>query len=91
MNLVPSWIIGYTIALMDEIQFPIMTISGIGTRMGAMILAEIGGFSCFDSANKILASPSTYPSGQLTGCHAHMEKHGYLRCAIFNAAKYVCN
>ena len=84
-------------SIMDEIQSPITTIPGIGTRMGAMILAEIGDFSSFDSADKILAyagmSPSTYQSGQLTNCHAHMEKRGsrYLRYAIFNATKYVCN
>ncbi|BAK97509.1 putative transposase for insertion sequence element [Oscillibacter valericigenes Sjm18-20] len=36
-------------------------------------------------------SPSTYQSGQLTNCYAHMEKRGsrYLRFALFNAAKYV--
>ena len=64
--------------------------------MGAMILAEIGDFSSFESADKILAyagmSPSTYQSGQLTSSYAHMEKRGsrYLRYAIFNATKYVC-
>lgn len=83
-------------SIMDEIHSPITTIPGIGTRMGAMILAEIGDFSNFDSADKILAyagmSPSTYQSGQLTNCYAHMEKRGskYLRYAIFNATKYVC-
>ena len=55
---------------MDEIQSPITTIPGIGVRMGAMILAEIGDFSRFDSPDKILAyagmSPSTYQSGQLS-------------------------
>ena len=37
-------------------------------------------------------SPSTYQSGQLQNCYAHMEKRGsrYLRYALFNAAKYVC-
>ena len=65
-------------------------------RMGAMILAEVGDFSRFDSPNKVLAyaglSPSTYQSGQLNNCYAHMEKRGsrYLRFAIYNAAKYVC-
>ena len=78
---------------MDEVQSPITTIPGIGNRMGAMILAEIGDFSKFDSADKILAyaglSPSTYQSGQLTNCYSHIEKRGsrYLRYAIFNAAK----
>ena len=83
-------------SIMDEIHSPITTIPGIGTRMGAMILAEVGDFSNFDSADKILAyaglSPSTYQSGQLTNCYSHMEKRGsrYLRYAIFNATKYVC-
>ena len=82
--------------IMDEVRSPITTIPGIGTRMGAMILAEVGDFSSFDSADKILAyagmSPSTYQSGQLTSSYAHMEKRGsrYLRYAIFNATKYVC-
>lgn len=64
--------------------------------MGAMIIAEIGDFSRFDSPDRILAyagmSPSTYQSGQLDNCHSHMEKRGskYLRYALFNAAKYVC-
>ena len=83
-------------SFMDEVHSPITTIPGIGTRMGAMILAEIGDFHNFDSADKILAyaglSPSTYQSGQLTNGYSHMEKRGsrYLRFAIFNATKYVC-
>ena len=84
--------------IMDEqIQSPILTIPGISYRMGAMIIAEIGDFSRFDSADKILAyagmSPSTYQSGQLDNCHPHMEKRGsrYLRYALYNATKYVCH
>ena len=85
-------------AMMDTIQSPITTIPGIGVRMGAMILAEIGDFSRFDSPDKLLAyaglSPSTYQSGKLnaTGTYAHMEKRGsrYLRYALYNATKYVC-
>lgn len=83
--------------IMDESQSPITTIPGIGTRMAAMILAEVGDFSMFSSPDKVLAyaglSPSTYQSGQLTNCYSHMEKRGsrYLRYAIFNATKFVCN
>ena len=85
-------------SMMDEMQSPITTIPGIGVRMGAMILAEIGDFSRFDSPDKILAyagmSPSTYQSGQLSlsGPYSHMEKRGsrYLRYALYNATKYVC-
>ena len=83
--------------IMDESHSPIMSIPGINYRMGAMILAEIGDFSRFDNADKILAyaglSPSTYQSGKMTSSHSHMEKRGsrYLRYALFNATKFVCN
>lgn len=83
-------------SIMNEIQSPITTIPGMGTQLGAMILAEVGDFSSFDSPDKILAyaglSPSTHQSGHLSNCYAHMEKRGsrYLRYAIFNATKYVC-
>ena len=82
--------------IMDDLQSPITTIPGIGMQMGAMILAEVGDFSSFDSPDKILAyaglSPSTYQSGQLKNCYPHMEKRGsrYLRYALFNAATHVC-
>ena len=81
----------------EEIQSPILSIPGISYRMGAMIIAEIGDFNRFDSADKILAyagmSPSTYQSGQMDNCYAHMEKRGsrYLRYALDNATKYVCH
>ena len=81
----------------EEIHSPILTIPGISYRMGAMIIAEIGDFSRFDSPDKILAyagmSPSTYQSGQLNNCYPHMEKRGsrYLRYALYNATKYVCH
>ncbi|MGM9569954.1 MAG: IS110 family transposase [Agathobacter sp.] len=82
--------------IMDELHPTITTIPGIGNKMGAMIIAEIGDFSRFANPDKILAyagfSPSTYQSGQLVNCYAHMEKRGskYLRYALYNAAKYVC-
>ena len=84
-------------SIMNEINSPITTIPGINFRMGSMIIAEIGDFNNFDSPDKILAfaglSPSTYQSGQLNNCYAHMEKRGsrYLRYALFNATKFVCN
>ncbi len=84
--------------MMEEIRSPITTIPGIGVRMGAMILAEVGDFSRFDSPDKVLAyagmSPSTHESGKisLSGAYSHMEKRGsrYLRYALYNATKYVC-
>ena len=62
---------------MDKIASPILSIPGISYRMGAMIIAEIGDFSRFDSPDKILAyaglSPSTYQSSQLDNSHSRME------------------
>ena len=84
-------------SIMDELNSPILSIPGISYRMGAMILAEIGDISRFDSPDKILAyaglSPTTYQSGQLQSSYSHMEKRGsrYLRYALFNATKFVCN
>lgn len=83
--------------IMDQIHSPILTIPGIGYRMGAMIIAEVGDFSRFNSPDKLLAyagiSPSTYQSGQLESSYSHMEKRGsrYLRFALINAAKYACH
>ena len=83
--------------IMNEINSPIRSIPGINYRMDALIIAEIGDFSRFDSPDKILAyagfSPSTYQSCQLDGAYSHMEKRGsrYLRYALYNAAKYVCH
>ena len=83
--------------IMDELNPPILSIPGVGIQSAAMILAEIGDFSNFESPDKILAyagcSPSTYQSGKLTNCYAHMEKRGsrYLRYALYNATKYVCH
>lgn len=82
--------------IMEQLHSPITSIPGLGYRMAAMILAEVGDFSRFDSPDKLLAyagmSPSTYQSGQLKNCYPHMEKRGsrYLRYALYNAAKYVC-
>ncbi len=84
-------------SIMDKINSPITTIPGIGLNMAAVIIAEIGDFNTFNNPDKVLAfaglSPSTYQSGKLTNCYAHMEKRGskYLRYALFNATKYVCN
>ena len=83
-------------SIMAELHSPITTIPGLGFRMAAMILAEVGDFTRFESPDKLLAyagmSPSIYQSGQLKNCYPHMEKRGsrYLRYALYNATKYVC-
>ena len=57
-------------AIMGELNSPITTIPGVGVRMAAMILAEVGNFTRFESPDKLLAyvgmSPSTYQSGLLS-------------------------
>lgn len=83
-------------SIMDELNPPIVSIRGLGWRMGSIIIAETGDFSNFGNADKVLAyaglSPSTYQSGQMDSSHSKMEKRGsrYLRWAILQAAKYVC-
>ena len=74
--------------IVDSLGTTILTIPGIGYSTAASILAEIEDFSNYETPDKILAfagmSPSTYQSGQLTNCYAHMEKRGskYLRFAL---------
>lgn len=83
--------------IMCKIDSPILSIPGIGTSMAAMIISEIGSFDNFDSPDKILAfaglAPTTYQSGKLESSHSKIEKRGsrYLRYALFNATKFVCN
>ena len=68
----------------------------MGFRMAAMILAEVGDCTRFESPDKLLAyagmSPSIYQSGQIKNYYPHMEKRGsrYLRYTLYNATKYVC-
>ena len=82
--------------IVDSLGTTILTIPGIGYATASPILAQLGDFFKFETPDKILAfagmSPSTYQSGQLTNCYAHMEKRGskYLRFALYNATKYVC-
>ena len=89
--------IAVTTHIVDGLGTTLLIIPGIGYAAAAAILAEIGDFSNFASPDKTLAfarmSPSTYQSGQLTNCYAHMEKRGskYLRYALYNAAKFDCN
>ena len=84
-------------SIMNDLHSPITTIPGMGVRMAAMILAEVGDFTRFVSPDKLLAyagmSPSTYQSGQLKNCYPHMEKRGsrYLRYALYTATKCVCH
>ena len=83
-------------AFLEKDPPKMLDISGMGPRMAAVIIAEIGDFKRFSSPDKVLAyaglSPTTYQSGQLTSTYSKMEKRGsrYLRYALFNATRYVC-
>jgi transposase len=82
--------------LMAEIDSPITSITGIGVRLGAVILAEIKNIHNFKTPGQLQAfaglEPSIYQSGtmDITG---HMVKRGssYLRYALIQAAKLLAN
>lgn len=68
------------------------TITGIGSTLAAVLMSEIGDISRFESSAKLAAfagiDPSVKQSGEFTGTHAKMSKHGspYLRRAIWLAS-----
>ena len=80
--------------LMTEIDSPITTITGIGTRLGAIILAEIRNIYNFKNPAQLQAfagmEPSVYQSGQID-VQGRMVKRGspYLRYALFLAAEAI--
>lgn len=82
--------------LMADIDSPITSVTGIGERLGAIILAEIKNIHNFKTPGQLQAfaglEPSIYQSGQMdiTG---HMVKRGssYLRYALIQAAKLIAN
>jgi transposase len=78
--------------VMQILDSPITSIPGIGTVLGAVILAEIGNIHAFATPAKLLAfagcEPSTYQSGKYTAAKTPMVKRGskYLRNALYLAA-----
>ena len=75
-----------------ESKTTLLSIPGVGTQTGAIILAEIGDINRFKSDNALLAyaglDPSVYQSGNYEG-NFKISKRGssILRWAIFQAAK----
>ena len=71
--------------IMDTLDTPITTITGIGPTLGAYILSEIGDISRFSSA---AIDPTMRQSGEYNGVRNRMSKRGspYLRHAIWLAA-----
>ena len=73
----------------------LMTIPGIGTVNGGMILGEIGDIHRFSTPGKLLAfaglDPTVYQSGNFQAKRTRMSKRGsrVLRSALMNAAHNV--
>lgn len=80
--------------LMNDLNSPITSITGIGTRLGAIILAEIKNIHNFKNPNQIQAfaglDPAIYQSGQMDNT-GHMVKRGssYLWYALIQAPKLI--
>ncbi len=80
--------------LMTGLDSPITSIPGIGSRLGAIILAEIKTIHNFKNPNQLQAfaglDPAIYQSGQMNNA-GHMVKRGssYLRYALIQAAKLI--
>ena len=78
--------------IMEKLESPITTITGIGNVTGAAIISEIGDISKFDSPRKLVAfaglDATVTQSGEFEAAHNVMSKRGspYLRKAIFQAA-----
>jgi len=81
--------------IMDEIGSPILSVTGIGYRLGATIIAEIKCIDNFTSPAQLQAfaglDPAIYQSGQMDN-NGRMVKRGshYLRYALTQAARIIC-
>ncbi len=93
VSLVDEHLAGLLAAIPDG-QY-LLSIKGIGTALGAVILGEIGDISRFPSPEKLVAyaglDPSVYRTGQFVAEEVHLSKRGspYLRRAIWLAAGVV--
>jgi transposase len=78
--------------IMEKLDSPITTITGIGNVTGAAIISEIGDISKFDSPRKLVAfaglDATVTQSGEFEATHNVMSKRRspYLRKAMFQAA-----
>jgi transposase len=79
-------------AIMDKLNSPITTVPGVGKRLGAVILGEIGDIGRFDHASKLVAfagiDSTVNQSGEFEASNNHVSKRGspYLRRALYQAA-----
>ena len=81
--------------ILKPLDSVIMTIPGINTINGGMILGEIGDITRFSNPSKLLAfaglDPAVYQSGNFNASNTRMSKRGSkpLRFALINAAHNV--
>ena len=82
-------------SIMKDLNPAITSVPGIGKVLAASITAEIGDYTRFTNADKLLAfaglAPTIYQSGNFTANQAKIEKRGskYLRNYLFTAAHTV--
>lgn len=82
--------------LMSEIDTPILTIPGLSTVSGAIILSEIGDIFKFSSSKSLISyaglNNSVYQSG-IQSHYGQISKNGskYLRSALYNVSLTVIN
>lgn len=78
--------------IFSQFDSTLISISGIGPVLGAVILSEIRDISCFSSADKLASyaglNPKVKQSGEMKFGAVHMSKRGspYLRRAIWMAS-----
>lgn len=84
-------------SMMDSLQSPITTITGIGPVLGAIILGEIGDISRFEAPSKLVAyagiDASVSQSGEFSSTNNRISKRGspYLRRALYQASVVAAN
>ncbi|WP_407350969.1 IS110 family transposase [Lactococcus garvieae] len=81
--------------ILTQINSPILSIPGIGQRLGAIILAEIKNIDNFSSPTELQAfaglEPSIYQSGQMDNSGRIVKRGSHdLRYALIQAAKLIC-
>ena len=80
--------------IMETLDTPITTITGIGPTLGAYILSEIGDISRFSSAAKLAAyagiDPTMRQSGEYNGIRNRMSKRGSPYGAITQESERKC-
>jgi transposase len=81
-------------AIMNQYDFKILSIPGIGIQSAAVIISEYGDFSLFSGPSQMLSFAGLEPSISQSGTQSfngHMVKRGssHLRCALMNISSTI--